>query len=235
MFGKNPVRKREHGKSGSQLILQGQPFHTIQGEGPLAGYPAVFVRLWGCHLRCTFCDTDFESDPRATDIQLISDYCLLCDLAVLTGGEPMRQNILPLVQLLLVQHHLVQIETSGSFWVAGLEEYKMDSALHIVVSPKTPTVDDRILNYATAWKYIISERHMQSVEDGLPMTDTQKGPVLAVLARPPKGTPRERVFVQPMDEQDAEQNRKNTERCIYLATKFGYRISLQQHKVLGVP
>jgi 7-carboxy-7-deazaguanine synthase len=61
VYGKNPVRKQELTEDGSLDVVD--IFPTIQGEGPNAGRPAVFVRLWGCNLTCSFCDTDFEPTP----------------------------------------------------------------------------------------------------------------------------------------------------------------------------
>lgn len=233
MFGKNPVRKRDHG-NGHHLALQGEPFHTIQGEGPFAGYPAIFVRLWGCHLRCSFCDTDFESDERVTSLDTLLDKTQGANLIVLTGGEPMRQNIEPLVRKLLDRGQVVQVETSGNLWVPGLEEHKMRD-LYFVISPKTHVVDEHIAQYAISWKYIISARHEGSTYDGLPLTDTQDPSYQRVLARPPQGTEPINIFVQPMDEQEEDQNQRNRDRCVALAKRYGYRVSLQQHKILNVP
>lgn len=233
MFGKNPTRKRDHG-DGKHLAVQGEPFSTIQGEGPFAGYPATFVRLWGCHLQCSFCDTDFESDQRMVSVESLLESTLQHGLVVLTGGEPMRQNIEPLVRRLLLHGKTVQIETSGNLWVPGLEEHKMGD-LHIVVSPKTHTVDEHILQYASAWKYIISAHHTISTYDGLPLTDTQNSKHERHLARPPHGVAMHNVYVQPMDEQNEEQNKWNMERCVYIAKRYGYRVSLQTHKILQVP
>lgn len=236
MFGANPLRKREHG-DGQSLLLQGKPFSTIQGEGPYAGYPATFVRLWGCHLACFFCDTDFESDPRALDIVLVVEQCQRNghELVVLTGGEPLRQNIEPLAAALLLKGFHVQIETAGTLWVPGLEQHKMDK-LSIVVSPKTFHVHEYIASLAASWKYIISERQVSASYDGLPITNTQNVHGSArPLARPRQGSQPQNIFVQPMDEQNEEQNKLNQERCIYLAKHFGYRVSLQQHKILNVP
>ena len=115
MYGNNlaeiPLLKQE----GRQLDVV-EIFPTIQGEGPNSGLPATFVRLAGCHLRCYFCDTDFTS--KRTTMTLGGIVSLIksnTKLVVLTGGEPMRQNIVPLCSALAPNHH-VQIETSGSFW-----------------------------------------------------------------------------------------------------------------------
>ena len=59
MHGTNPIRPPVTG-DGAMLEVQ-HIFPTLQGEGPYAGVPAVFIRLGGCNLACTFCDTEFES------------------------------------------------------------------------------------------------------------------------------------------------------------------------------
>ena len=59
MFGKNKILKAEI-HDGLNLDVQ-EIFPTIQGEGPYVGYPAVFIRLGGCNLACSFCDTEFDS------------------------------------------------------------------------------------------------------------------------------------------------------------------------------
>jgi len=233
MFGKNEIRKLAHDLPGQFLNVQGKPWRTIQGEGPYSGWPAMFIRLWGCHLRCRFCDTDFESDCVATPIADLIRACTGTDLVVLTGGEPMRQNIGPLVTRLQYAHHRVQIETAGSFWFAdGFEPYPVPS---IVVSPKTPHVHASIAKNATAWKYIMSIDQDRDLNDDLPITDTQGITHLRPLARPPAFTSAEQIFLQPMDEQDELRNKANMTMCINIAMARGYRVSIQQHKILGVP
>jgi 7-carboxy-7-deazaguanine synthase len=239
MFGTNPLRKQEF-TDGSVLAVQGDPWPTIQGEGPHAGMPATFIRMWGCHLKCHFCDTDFESNKI---YWTLTDLVKACEpgpeLVVITGGEPMRQNILPLCQAMVQASHRVQIETAGSFWFAGALSLGRDAAasigIEIVVSPKGPTVDEQLRQYAVAWKYIIA--HDTEVDDfGIPITNTQNPDgKLRGLAHPPLGFPKDRVYLQPMNTQDRSVNQSNTKRCIELALKFGYRVSLQQHLILGVP
>jgi len=232
MFGQNPIRKQALDPQG-RLWVQ-QVFATIQGEGPLAGTPAVFVRLAGCNLRCWFCDTDFESafqDPSnfMTVYQVLehieqaaAPYTI--GLVVLTGGEPMRQNVAPLIYCLQDIGWKVQIETAGTLWVPGL--WPVD----IVVSPKVRKVHPRIEEHAVAWKYILKAGRT-STEDGLPITSTQEQEKAATLCRPP---PEAAVYVQPCDEQVPELNRANMRETIRVAMKHGYRISLQQHKILEV-
>ena len=74
MFGRNPTRGQVF-DDGTSLTLQGLPWATIQGEGPYAGSPATFIRLWGCNLKCYFCDTDFESAPVSRTVKEVVEMC----------------------------------------------------------------------------------------------------------------------------------------------------------------
>lgn len=92
-------------------------WNTIQGEGPFAGCPATFVRLAGCNLKCTLCDTDYTSKRRVMSLlELVTWIRTLCasDLVVITGGEPFRQNVNKLVEVLLGYGYKVQVETNGT-------------------------------------------------------------------------------------------------------------------------
>jgi len=229
MLGKNPIRQQELG-DGNTLWVQ-EIFHTLQGEGPFSGKAAVFIRLGGCNLSCFWCDTDFESsdwNPKLDEI--LSQVCDLAGdttrLAVITGGEPFRQNIKPLVERLMKHGFDVQIETNGTLWVDLPESEK----LHIVVSPKTPAINEVIRKRATAFKYVVSEGAVDP-HDGLPIASTQAQDKKAVLAKPERGIP---VYVMPLDSGDVEQNRKNTQECAASAQKFGHTLTLQLHKIVGI-
>src|SRR4051812_43477144 len=109
------IEKPEHDHHGNTLEVI-QVFDTWQGEGPFAGTPAVFIRLAGCNLQCSFCDTLYTGLTR----QVVQIYTLLAQvqsfrkkgLVVLTGGEPFRQNIGPLCRTLITHGYFVQIETN---------------------------------------------------------------------------------------------------------------------------
>lgn len=245
MFGRNPSRPVENAADGSVLSVQ-EIFPTLQGEGPNAGTPAVFIRLWGCHLKCHFCDTDFESNNQRMTVSEIGVEVLkyrgtmLDPLVVITGGEPMRQNIAPLIQFLINAAFEVQIETSGTLWVRGLDELGVNvpvrpsDDLSIVVSPKTQFVHEKIIEYAAAWKYIISASYVDE-HDGLPTVSTQIQGARARIKRPPDNIPCQNIFLQPQDDGHPAVNAENLKAAIASCMKHGYRLSLQQHKILGLP
>ena len=93
-------------------------FKSIQGESSFAGIPCVFVRLTGCNLRCTYCDTTYAyvkgSEMTINEIMsaIISYKCMnVC----ITGGEPLlQQNVSKLINQLKKKHFTVFIETNGS-------------------------------------------------------------------------------------------------------------------------
>jgi 7-carboxy-7-deazaguanine synthase len=235
MFGKNERLKQINEYTWNGMFSVKEVFPTLQGEGPFSGRRAVFVRLGGCNLACFWCDTDFDeakSEPHTSDdiLKRVRDVAPwpggYPGLVVITGGEPMRQPIGELCTALLEQGYTVQIETSGTLWT-DLPEH---SGLHIVVSPKTKVVHDQIRKRALHWKYVISSGDTHMV-DGLPIYSTQKpDDTLCTLARPPKGVA---VYVSPLDVKGSKDI--NTQTCLEVAMKHGYTLSLQIHKLLGVP
>jgi 7-carboxy-7-deazaguanine synthase len=90
-------------------------FYSIQGESLYMGRPCVFVRLTGCNLRCTYCDTGYAyKQGRPMDItQILSKAGTYgIDLVEITGGEPLMQPLTPaLAEALLAKGFEVMIET----------------------------------------------------------------------------------------------------------------------------
>lgn len=229
MFGRNPARAQCRG-DGHKLWIQ-EVFYTLQGEGPLCGEPAVFVRTGGCNLKCYWCDTDFESSSWHPSLPALLDEIEATrpdgvDLIVLTGGEPFRQNIGPLVEQLLGRGLRVQIETNGTLWV----DLPQHERLTIVCSPKTKRLHDQLVGRIDAYKYVLAAGEVDD-EDGLPVTSTQKAGMPARIFRPSTGA---KVFVMPRDDGDEVRNRANLEVCARVALAHHYRLCLQTHKLLGL-
>jgi 7-carboxy-7-deazaguanine synthase len=121
----------------STLVIN-EIFHSIQGESTQAGRPCVFVRLTGCDLRCSWCDTEYafyEGTKREID-EIVADVARYdCDLVEVTGGEPLLQpRVHDLIARLLEAGKTVMIETGGHRDVS-----KVDPRVRRIVDVKTPS------------------------------------------------------------------------------------------------
>jgi 7-carboxy-7-deazaguanine synthase len=93
-------------------------FHSLQGESTRAGLPTVFIRLTGCPLRCTWCDTTYaftggEVLALSTTLERVAAFA--CPTICVTGGEPLAQAAcLPLLTALCDAGYSVSLETSGA-------------------------------------------------------------------------------------------------------------------------
>jgi 7-carboxy-7-deazaguanine synthase len=109
----------------SERLRINEIFVSIQGESTWAGRPCVFVRLTGCNLRCSWCDTAYAfyegKQMAVADIaERVAAYG--CDLVEVTGGEPLLQKgVYALFDSLLAQGRTVMVETSGERDVARLD------------------------------------------------------------------------------------------------------------------
>ena len=141
-------------------------FFSIQGESSYAGRPCVFVRLTGCNLRCSYCDTQYAYEEgeelEITDIvnRVIS---LQCPLVEVTGGEPLIQKETPLlIYRLLEKGHEVLLETNGTQDIG-----KVDDRCVKIVDIKCPSSGqtshndlqnlDRLTNHDEI-KFVIADR-----------------------------------------------------------------------------
>jgi organic radical activating enzyme len=109
-------------------------FYSVQGEGAWTGTPAVFVRLAGCNLACSFCDTDYALRFMAAVPDIVARVREVggdCPMVILTGGEPLAQAETPaLIAALRADGRRVHIESNGTIDV----ELPLD--VWLTVSPK---------------------------------------------------------------------------------------------------
>ena len=112
-------------------------FHSIQGESTWAGMPCTFVRITGCPLRCTWCDTEyaFHGGSRMTFDEILAEVGRHPARVVeITGGEPLSHaGAFDLADRLLDAGYTVLVETSGAFDVAPLDE-----RVHKIMDLKCP-------------------------------------------------------------------------------------------------
>ena len=112
-------------------------FHSIQGESSFAGQPCVFVRLTGCPLRCTWCDSEYTfyggTDMALEDV-LAKVQSYGCRLVEVTGGEPLHQpDAFPLIERLCAEGYEVLVETSGAIDITPV-----DRRAHVIMDVKCP-------------------------------------------------------------------------------------------------
>jgi 7-carboxy-7-deazaguanine synthase (Cx14CxxC type) len=202
-------------------------FLTLQGEGVQAGSRAVFLRFAGCNLwsgreqdraaaQCTFCDTDFvgtdgegggkfaKAADLAEQVERVWGEGVERRLAVITGGEPMLQLDVELVEALHARGFRVAVETNGTLRAAeGLD--------WICVSPKAGTE--------------VVQRHGNELKLVWPQAGIDPAEI--------ESWSFDHFLVQPMD---CDQREEAIEAAIRLAMERPkWRLSLQTHKLLGLP
>ncbi len=214
-------------------------YSSIQGEGCQTGVPMVIVRMHGCDVGCSFCDTKetwrFKQEDlvgtllealgqnprfvRASIFDLVS--YIVGNLAgpkwiLITGGEPAQQNLGPLVDSLHAHGYRVAIETSGT--ACGHVNAGID---WICVSPKIDMPGGlKIQPAAVAWadeiKFIIGKESdfakLESFLTNNPVKESAE------------------VCLQPLS-----QSEKATQLCVAKALQMGWRVSIQTHKFLNLP
>jgi 7-carboxy-7-deazaguanine synthase len=224
MFGNNPKREAING-DGQSLFVK-STFKTLQGEGPNIGTPSVFIRLGGCNLACSFCDTEFEDFhavslneiiKQTKELSLNSLNVRTINLVVITGGEPMRQPIEHLCTELIKLGYKVQIETNGTLFRPLPDEVEIICSPK-VVNGKYYSIRPDLLKRITAFKFLIS-------------SSLAEYSIVPQLGQQQHSTP---VYIQPMDQYDPELNNSNLKLTIQLALEGNYKFSLQMHKIIGV-
>lgn len=204
-------------------------FYTLQGEGLQAGMPAVFCRMAGCNLWsgrevdrsqavCQFCDTDFVGTDgtlggKYRDASALAETILQCwpaqdhdhRLVVITGGEPLLQVDEALILALHKRGFRIAVETNGSI--------KAPSGLDwICVSPKA----------GAAWVQTSgNELKLVYPQPGLMPEDVQRDALQF-----------DHFLLQPMDGPNQRQNIRDA--IAYCQANPGWRLSVQNHKVIGI-
>lgn len=141
-------------------------FASLQGESSFAGLPCVFIRLSGCNLRCSYCDTTyaFEGGEWLSVEQILSEVEKFnIPLVELTGGEPLCQKeSIQLMQVLIDSGYRVLLETNGSLSIADVPQeviriidYKLKGSGE---SGSFAEVNYELLKSGDEIKFVISDR-----------------------------------------------------------------------------
>lgn len=239
-----------HGKSAiisalffsSESVMQypiNEMFQTLQGEGFYTGVPAIFIRLQGCPVGCSWCDTKHTWEKLAdretalgdilvktveTDAWGHADAALLIETiqrqgwtarhVVITGGEPSIYDLRPLTTALEAQGFQCQIETSGT------HEVHCSEKTWVTVSPKVNMrggydVLAQALQRADEIKHPVArERDVEALDQLLATLSDSKARIIAL---------------QPISRKDAA-----TKLCIETCIARNWRLSMQTHKYLNI-
>ena len=186
-------------------------FTSVQGEGTFSGLGADFIRLAGCNLRCSWCDTAHSYDLAAAKMletgEILDKWQFDQPIVVITGGEPTLYDLGPLVQALKARGKFVTLETNGTNNVPAA--WGID---WVTVSPK-PDSDYVINCCANELKYV--------VDDNFSVDDIQA----------------DRVALRHIYLQVESCKPESAARAVRIVTenpKLQLRVGIQLHKVLNV-
>ncbi|MDP4206056.1 MAG: 7-carboxy-7-deazaguanine synthase QueE [Bacteroidota bacterium] len=189
-------------------------FLTRQGEGFNQGKKVIFIRLSGCNLACEWCDTDFKDFTVMEVAEILKELQHWdCRAVIITGGEPTIQNLGPLTETLKKAGYWIGIESNATRSLEPVAQY-LD---YIALSPK---------RHAPVGQFKASE--VRVVNDGLATEDLLKYERLIDA---------ERYYISPLD----IDGKMNILECMELLAKInilsskGWQISLQLHKLAGIP
>ena len=213
-------------------------FETIQGEGSFTGQPSIFIRLQGCPVACSWCDTKHTWDINIEDkvspsdmlhkaqesntwaelsveqiLSIVKEQGYQAKHLVITGGEPCMVDLVPLCHGFEGQGFSCQVETSGTF------EINVSTNCWVTLSPKINMkggykILNCAMNRANEIKHpIATEQHVDDLK-------------LLLAEHKIKDTP---IYLQPIS-----QKNRATELAIKTCIANNWRLSVQVHKYLGI-
>ncbi len=200
-------------ENGTMLPLM-EEFYTIQGEGYHTGTAAYFIRVGGCDVGCHWCDVkeswNAALHPPTAIENIAKNASTYADTVVVTGGEPLTWDMLPLTQKLKEAGLKVHIETSGAYELSGVWDW-------ITLSPKkTKLPTESVYQNAHELKVIIHNKHdfLFAEEQAEKVNDN------AILFLQPEWSKKDSMTPLIVD---------------YVMQNPKWRISLQTHKYLNIP
>lgn len=146
--------------SATDTLPVNEIFYSLQGEGFHTGTPAVFVRLSGCNLHCSFCDTDHSRFTPMTVGEIADSVTRYqAPTVIITGGEPSLHDIAPLVDALHRAGRRVHIETNGTRPLPSSIDW-------VTCSPKEG--GKVVLTHCDELKVVFTGQDVEVIADSLP-------------------------------------------------------------------
>lgn len=198
-------------------------FYSLQGEGRNTGRAAVFIRFAGCNLRCSFCDTEFDSYREMSAEEIVDAISVWPSrFVVLTGGEPTLQVDDAFVDLLHQHGYEVAMESNGTRPAPRNLDW-------LTVSPKDWWKASG--GWWTEHRSRINEVKIVFDEDTPARLSSTHNPQLIIQ----NSKPITLYSLQPCDTGDAERNARILHLCIeYIKQHPQWCLSLQTHKLVGI-
>ena len=215
-------------------------YKSVQGESSFAGRPCIFVRLAGCNLRCSWCDSEytFTGGYKLSEDEIVAEIAKLAPVKLIefTGGEPLLQEreLIPLMERLLREGYELMIETSGERPVENVPK-----AVHKIIDVKCPGSGEsgrfRMTNLASLTerdevKFVITNRDDYEYAREFIRDNALEGRAGGILLSP--------AFSK------TPSSERTTENCLLdprelvewmLADGLNARLSLQIHKYIWEP
>jgi 7-carboxy-7-deazaguanine synthase len=206
-------------------------FESIQGEGPTVGTPSIFIRLQGCTVGCTWCDTKYAWDPgRGDELTLEALLRRVKDASarnvVVTGGEPLEHPALePLIAGVHALGRRIEVETAGIHVPPPLPVDQWNVSLKLAHSGVPierrlrPEAIERFRELGASFKFVVGDE--RDVDE-----------VLAIQAR--HGLPSGRILLMPLGMLREEQQAL-TPRVVEWCRRHGFRFSPRLHILIWGP
>jgi|TARA_R110001583_G_scaffold41411_2_gene131758 7-carboxy-7-deazaguanine synthase len=213
-------------------------FETIQGEGSFTGQPSIFIRLQGCPVGCSWCDTKHTWEIELSDevsqntmlakaqetpqwaamtvdqvLALVKEKGFQAKHIVITGGEPCMVDLTSLCEAFERQEYSTQVETSGTF------DIRVSDKCWVTVSPKINmrggyAILNSAMIRANEIKHpVATEHHVSELKELLAEHNIRSTP----------------IYLQPIS-----QKARATELAIATCIANNWRLSVQVHKYLGI-
>lgn len=219
-------------------------FHSIQGEGLLSGTPTTFVRFTGCNLRCSFCDTNFNSKNMVlTEDELVETIRKTVknpnERITFTGGEPMLQLTRILCDRLMLLGHPLALESNGTIYDAEKHKWMLSQFRHVCISPKKEGLSPDLVQAHLCNEIRIDELRFVVPPEGVPFSTGKRIPGTYIVLSPQFDdmTPTQGWKVGD-GHTVPKMNPSAIQRALALvdviAHDYPVRLSLQTHKILGV-
>ncbi|KAB2824596.1 7-carboxy-7-deazaguanine synthase QueE [Aliivibrio finisterrensis] len=214
-------------------------FETIQGEGTFTGVPSIFLRLQGCPVGCSWCDTKqtwyvelsdqtdlasilakTEDSPSWTEltstqiINMLKEQGYTAKHMVITGGEPCMYDLTQLTEELEQQGYRCQIETSGTYPILASENTWVTVSPKINMKGKLPVLENALMRANEIKHPVGTNKDIEQLEAllaGVKLLDDVT------------------IALQPISQKPGA-----TELCIETCIKRNWRLSIQTHKYLAI-